>query len=74
MENWAINGLATRGFTSSSLIDYNLFNGKMPHAITGPENQNEFDAQEIEQVDEEGYKSSNTDKIDARRLKPDQFK
>lgn len=30
--------------------------------------------QEIEQVDEEGYKSSNTNKIDARRLKSDQFR
>lgn len=56
------------------ILDYNFFDGKRPNATVGPENQNVFDAEEIEQVDKAGYKSSNTDKIDARRLKSDQFK
>ncbi|KAK9910865.1 hypothetical protein M0R45_034804 [Rubus argutus] len=61
-------GLATKGFTSSSLvITSSTEKGQMLL-------QNVIDAEEIEQVDEEGYKSSNTDKIDVRRLKSDQFR
>lgn len=75
MENWQ-SRFGHRGL-HELILDYNFFNGKRPNAIAGQENQNVVDAEETEQVDEEGYKcnkSSNTDKIDVRRLKSDQFR